>query len=191
MKSTPVPSSVLSAVAACIVLFVVSGCNRRCPVPSEDLIAASKAAGIEIRADEVFSISRGTESLVTAPTTAWAQIPATELPKGITFAFAHFSTTEPKVPPGYYALKAFADDIRVGTVEARIQLIDRAGKVAAELPAEMEIHSLTVPPDSRRSFVTTYDGAAANVQPGTSIGVWYRCSNGQCLRRLIFVPQRF
>jgi len=191
MKSTPLYSSVLSAAAAGIVLIVFSGCCKRAPTPTEELIAASKAAGIEIRADEVFAISRGTESLVTAPTTAWAQIPATELPKGVTFAFAHFSTIEPKVAPGYYALKAFADDIRVGTVAARVQLLDRAGKVAAEIPAEMEIHSLTVPADSRSSFVTTSTGAAADVQPGNSTAVWYRCSNGQCIRGRIFVARRF
>lgn len=187
MKSTPFHSSVLSAAAAGIVLFGFSGCCKRASTTTEELIAASKAAGIEVRADEVFTLSRGAESMVAAPTTAWAKIPATELRNGITFAFAHFSTTEPKVPPGYYTLKSFADDIRVGTVAGRVQLIDRAGKVAAEIPTEVEIHSLTVPAESRTSFITT---TAPSPQGPNRSGAWFRCSNGQCIPIHIFVPRR-
>lgn len=187
MKFTPLHSLVLGAAAVGIVLFGFSGCCKRAPTASEELIAASKAAGIEVRADEVFTLSRGAESMVAAPTTAWAKIPATELRNGITFAFAHFSTTEPKVPSGYYTLKSFADDIRVGTVPARVQLIDQAGKVAAEIPTEVEIHSLTVPAESRTSFITATTPSAQSPNQG---GAWFRCSNGQCIRIAVLLPRR-
>jgi hypothetical protein len=75
MKSSTSYSLGLSAVAATIILFTFSGC---CPrktgsITNEEFLAASKAAGVEVRADEVFAISRDTESVITAPTTAWAQ----------------------------------------------------------------------------------------------------------------------
>jgi hypothetical protein len=191
MKSTTSHSLGLSAVAATIILFTFSGCcpRKTGPITSEEFLTASKAAGVDVRADQVFAISRDAESVITAPTTAWAQIPATELPKGVTFAFAHLSTLEPKVPAGYYTFKAFADDIRVGTVDARVQLIDRAGKVAAELPTQIEIHSLTVPAESRISYVTT-SNPAARESAGDRVTYWYRCSNGQCVPVSMFVAQR-
>lgn len=191
MKPTRSYSSILSALAASIVLFAFNGCsgNKQDRTANEELVAASKAAGIDIRTDEVFGISRGTESFMSAPTTAWVQIPATELRKGVTFAFAHFATQEPKLPPGYYTLKAFADDIRVGTVDAKVQVIDQAGKVAAELPTQIEIHSLTVPDGSRASYVTTTNPVARQL-PGDRVGAWHRCSNGQCVPIWLFVPRR-
>lgn len=173
MKSTPLYSAGLGAVAASMILFAFSSCSTTTPT-SSSLLSASKSAGIDVRADEVFTISSGTESVVAAPTTAWAQIPATELRNGVTFAFAQFTTSEPKVAPGYYTLRAFANDIRVGSVKGRVQLVDRGGRVAAEIPAQIEIHSLRVPPGSNSSFVTT--------APGARRTIWFRCSNGECIR---------
>jgi hypothetical protein len=152
------------------------GCSADKAAPSayEQLFAASKAAGVEVLREQVFMIYRGAETFVTAPIASWAQIPATELRKGINVAFAYVSTKEPKVPPGYYTIKALANDIRLGTVAAKAQLIDRQGKVVVEIPARVEIHSLTVPSGARTIFVTT--GAGPDARPH----LWLRCSNGQC-----------
>jgi hypothetical protein len=138
------------------------------------LIAASKVAGIEVIEDEVLSVSRGQETFITAPIASWVHTPATELRNGINIAFVYVSAKEPHVPAGYYTIRAFADDIRVGKVAGRAQLIDRNGKVAAEIPAQVEIHSLTVPPNARTVFVTTGDG------PDGQLRLWHRCDNGQC-----------
>lgn len=157
-----------------------SGNNRPTPTPTPaqdavaQLISASKAAGIEVIEDEVLSVSRGQETFLTAPIASWVRTPATELRTGVNIAFVYVSAKAPNVPPGYYTVRAFADDVRVGKVAGRAQLIDRNGKVAAEIPGQVEIHSLTVPPSARTVFVTTGDG------PDGQLRIWHRCDNGQC-----------
>jgi hypothetical protein len=160
-----------------LLVWAIAGCStyHAASSPAAQLIAASKAAGIEVLPDQVFTVSRGNETFVTAPIASWLRTPAAELRNGVNIAFAYVAATEPKVPPGYYTIRAFADDIRVGTVPGRAQLIDRNGKVAAEIPGQVEIHSLTVPPNARTIFVTT--GGAS---PEGRIRLWVRCDNGQC-----------
>ncbi len=111
-----------------------------CPPPegqdlSQRLLEASEAAGVDVRAEEVFSISRGEESLAAAPVAGWESIPATQLTEGVDVAFAWIDTAEPDVPAGFYTLRAIADATSVGTVDARVQLVDEEGEVASELPA--------------------------------------------------------
>ncbi len=55
-----------------------------------------------------------------------------------------------------------------------VQLIDRFGKIVAEIPAEAEIHSLRVP-----------DNLVVGDMPGVTY-VWYRCPNGVCVRIPVF-----
>lgn len=173
-------------------LFGFSGCekpanegatNRSSPTPcptsqspKDQLLEASKAAGVNVHAEEVFSVSRDSESVIAAPIAGWEKIPATALAKGVDFGFAHFSTEEPRVPAGYYSLRAFADVNAVGTVQGRVQLLDRAGKVAAELPAQIEVHSLTIPLEAanQRSFVV-------GIPRKQRQGIWFRCPNGVCI----------
>jgi len=173
--------SILSLIMAC-------SAHKAAPNASQQLWEASKAAGLEVSRDEIFAISRGDESFVTVPIAAWAQIPASQLQKGVNFAFSYFSTTVPNVPVGYYTLRVFADGSRLGTVAAKIQLIDQHGKVTAEIPAQVEIHSLTVPPNSRTTYVTT-SGEISTEPAGQSIWVWHRCSNGQCVLIDILKPR--
>ncbi|HEV7890330.1 MAG TPA: hypothetical protein VGP08_06810 [Pyrinomonadaceae bacterium] len=162
---------------------------------SDRLLEASKDAGVQVNPEEVFSISRGAETVAVAPIAGWEQVPATDLRKGTNIGYAYFSTQEPKVPSGYYTLKAFADVDNVGTVAARVQLLDRSGKVAGEIPAEVEVHSLTVPPEaaSLRTFVTaTDDRVSSQTQniPGLRPRIWLRCPNGVCFRIPVFAQRR-
>lgn len=171
-------------------LFGFSGCETPkdggptsqatpCPPsksPKDQLVDASKAAGVNVNAEEVFSVSRDSESVIAAPIAGWEKIPATALAKGVDFGFAYFSTEEPRVPAGYYRLKAFADVTAVGTVKGRVQLLDRGGQVTAELPADVEVHSLTVPAEAatQRSFVV-------GIPRERRQGIWFRCPNGVCI----------
>lgn len=153
---------------------------------AQQLVLASRKAKVKVHREEVFSISRGTETVAVAPIAGWEQIPATQLRNGVNIAFAYIDTAEPNVPRGYYTLKAYANVTDVGTIDAKVQLINRSGRVASEIPAQAEIHSLTVPPEaaSRRTFVTT----AAARQANRPI-IWLRCPNGVCFRFETFTPR--
>jgi hypothetical protein len=153
---------------------------------SAHLLEAAKAARIKVQREEVFSISRGSETFAAATIAGWEQIPTTELRKGVDIAFAYFSTADPKVPKGYFTLRAYADVTSVGTVVARVQLIDHKGKVAAEIPAEADIYSLTVPlaPASHRTFVTTAGARQIHdedLMRRRGITICFCCSNGGCI----------
>ncbi len=153
---------------------------------NDQLITASKAAGVNVHAEEAFTVSRGSETITTAPIAGWEKIPATDLAKGVDFAYGYFSSQEPRIAAGNYTLRATADVRAVGTVKGRVQFVDRGGKVAAEVPADIEVHSLTVPAEaaSRRSFVTTTIVAER-------LNLWHRCPNGVCVRTPIFLPRDF
>lgn len=170
-----------------LLLVWLYGCPPRSQSPGEQLLEAGRGAGVEVHPEEVFTLARGDESITASPIKGWETIPATELRNGVNIAFAHFGIAEPKVPAGYYTLKAFADPTGVGTVEARVQLIDGQGGVAAELPALAEIHSMTVPEQARsqRSFITT--GPAGQ---GRTV-IWFRCPNGVCIRFQTLRPRVF
>ena len=189
------PRVAVGLLALSLLQFGVAGCSRPKETnPGGQLLEASKEAGVQVNAEEVFTLSRGAETVAVAPIAGWEQVPATDLRKGVNVAYAYFSTQEPKVPAGYYTLKAYADVNGVGTVAARVQLVDRGGKVVGEIPAEAEVHSLTVPPTaaSQRTFVTTTDdreAVATQVAPGIRPRIWIRCPNGVCLRWVVFGPR--
>lgn len=152
--------------------------------PGDQLLQASRAAGVNVHKEEVFTLSRGTETITAAPIAGWEQIPATALANGVEFAYAYISMEEPRVPAGYYRLKGFARASQPGTVEGRIQLIDQGGRVAAELPSQVEIHSMTVPAEAARSrtFVTAVADRDRSV-------IWFRCPNGVCFRTPVLNPR--
>lgn len=176
--------------AVFVLLSVVglSGCSVThgpSPAPTTQLLAASTAAGVQVHREEIFSLSRGTEAVSVAPIAGWESIPATALPNGVDFAFGYFDTREINIPAGYYRLRAFANPTAPGTVTGRVQFINRAGAVVAEVPAEIEVHTMTVPPEaaSQRSFV------AAVLDRQHQQGGWFRCPNGTCVRVIFMGPR--
>ena len=168
-----------------LLLVGVSACRQpTSQTPGEQLVKASKDAGVNVHPEEVFTLSRGAESITGAPIVGWEQIPATALANGVEIGYAFISTEEPRIPSGYYKLKGFANPTQVGRVDGRVQLIDQGGKVAAELPSQVEIHSMTVPEEAARSrsFVT------AVVENDRHL-IWFRCPNGVCFRFQLLRPR--
>ena len=177
-------SLLLLAGSACQPTASPTNATTQNQTPAEQLIKASKDAGVNVHPEEVFTLSRGTETITGAPIVGWEQIPATAHANGVEFGYAYISSEEPRIPAGYYRLKGFANPSQVGTVEGRIQLIDQGGRVAAELPSQVEIHSMTVPAEAARSrsFVTT-------INDGNRNQIWFRCPNGVCFRFPILRPR--
>lgn len=142
-------------------------------------VEAARAANVEVRPDEIVSITSGTDTLVTAPVVSWEQMPSTSLNRGVDVAFLYSSATSGRFPPGYYTVRAFADVTKVGRIDGTFELIDRQGNVAAKVPATMEIHSLGIPQGTaRRSFATITEETDAQ---GLRIRITiYCCSNGTC-----------
>jgi hypothetical protein len=170
----------LAVLSFSVLLLAVPACKEPTTTsqsPGEQLVKASKDAGVNIHPEEVFTLSRGSETITGAPIVGWEQIPATAHANGVEFGYAYISTEEPRIPAGYYKLKGFVQASQVGTVDGRVQLIDQGGKVAAELPSQVEIHSLTVPAEAARSrsFVTALADGGRNL-------IWFRCPNGVCFR---------
>jgi hypothetical protein len=174
----PVGLAMLRAAGLALLVVSLTGCPRAETSPHEALLEAARDAGVEVHAEEVYTLSRGEESVVAAPIAGWETIPATQLAEGVPFAFAYLSAREAGVPEGYYTLRAFADATSVGTVEARVELVDEEGEVAGQLPAVAEIHALSVPehPPFERSFITSRPGDS-----GQTV-LWFRCPNGVCIR---------
>jgi hypothetical protein len=152
---------------------------------SARLVAASRSARIRVNRAEYFSITQGTETFSAAPAAGWENIPPTAMRNGATIGFAYFSTEDRKIPKGYYTLKAYADVKEVGVVAARVQLIARNGRVVAEIPAQADVFSLTVPPNSAKRVVLTTDRrhGAEGTSPLLPQGriICFCCSNGVCV----------
>ncbi|MFZ1218787.1 MAG: hypothetical protein WAO00_05800 [Chthoniobacterales bacterium] len=140
---------------------------------------AAKSAKVEVRRDQIVSITRDNDKLITAPLVSWERQPSTALNRGVDVAFVYSSATSGRFPPGYYTVRAFAKVTKVGRVDGTFHLINRAGNVVAKLPAVMEVHSLTIPrATTQRSFATI--GEETNAQ-GLRIRITVHCcSNGTC-----------
>lgn len=178
-----------------VLSLLVIGCSQAIrqsvyaqTVQSSQLVAASRTAKVRIHRGQFFSMTQGTETFSAAPAAGWERTPPTQLRKGANIGFGYFSLADPRIPAGYYTLRAFADVKDIGTIDAKIQFIDRRGKVAAEIPAQAEIHSLTVPPgaESKPPIITT---AALRANPALPVGriiVCFCCSNGACICISVF-----
>jgi hypothetical protein len=158
--------------------------------PNREFVEAAKAAGAPIRADEIVTHRSGTQIVSVAPITTWEHTPATALRNGVDVAFVHFSTATQQIPAGYYTLRASANVENLGSVPARIQFIDRDGKVAGSQEAITEVHSLTIPAvaSTRTTYTTIDDDGLAPNPAERRIIIVICCPNGDCF--IIVIERR-
>lgn len=137
---------------------------------------AGARMGIPIRTERVVSVARERTLLITAPAVNLEDIPATALRQGADIAVAYVDSPGSRVPKGFYKLRAFADVRATGTIAGRIDFVDVAGKVVAEVPSTVEVQSLTLPPRDPNSFTeVALRSGAANCH---ATWVCYLCPNG-------------
>jgi hypothetical protein len=146
----------------------------------EMLLAAAEERGIGIDSSSTLTLVNGKTSLVTAPVADFAQVPATELPKGVNAAFAYFSERS-GLAAGFYTLRVSAPDIRLGTIDGTVEFINGDGNVVAERRATIQVHSLTVPPGlaPRVQIVNSTVLGEFGGKDVQARQVWILCSNGQ------------
>lgn len=159
----------------------VSGCAHHGQSSNAAFLQAAKAAGAPIRSEEIVTHRSGIQTVTIAPITTWERTPATELRGGVDVAFTHLSSPTREIPAGYYTLRATADVSNTGTIPATIHFVDRDGKVAGQMTATTQVHSLTIPEQAstRRSYVTANDELQPNGQRLIIIVIC--CPNGDCL----------
>jgi hypothetical protein len=165
--------------------------SRWTAAQAELLRGAGERLGVPVRTEAMLNLAQGGASLSTAPAANFETIPATELPRGVTFAVATVDSPDQGVPKGTYALRAFAEPRQVGTVEGRVQLVDAGGRVAGELPARIEIESMSLPSvmsGVRTSIFLQHERLAGHCN--LNYETCYCCENGYivCVSKL-FVPR--
>lgn len=86
------------------------------------------------------------------------------------------------IPRGFYRLRAVAAEARrVGKVGGHVQLVDADGRVRAEVPAEVEIRALSVPPEAetqRTVLALTAEPSREGREGFIVIGFCWLCPNG-------------
>jgi hypothetical protein len=115
---------------------------------AEEIRKAGDRLGVPVETENMVSFAQSGTTFTTATARAWRTTAATELPRGINFAVAYLDSPGQRFSPGFYTLRAFAEPHGVGTVAGRIQVINAAGEVAGEVPATIDVRSLTVPPEA-------------------------------------------
>jgi hypothetical protein len=129
-------------------------------------------------------LAQGNVSWFAASVANLESTPATELPRGVNIGVAYFDLLGQKFPRDFYKIRAFADAKQVGRLEGKAQLINDKGAIVAELPAMVDVKSMTLParPTSALTSLTVCAGAACNIGGGTppTVCFWicFECPNG-------------
>jgi hypothetical protein len=142
------------------VLLVAAACAWGCTTgtygQARQLREAGERLGLPVRSEGMVQFTEGGATMFLAPAVSLDAIPATRYPDGVDLGIAYLDlppsarrASGGALPKGFYKLRGFAASAnQVGPVDGKIQLIDGKGRVVAELPASLQIRSLTVPPPS-------------------------------------------
>jgi hypothetical protein len=152
------------------------------------LVAEASRAGVAIDRDETLSVFHGGRGWLVAPIAGWEHVPATALRTGTDAVFGWLQGIQ-GVPDGFYTLRAFADNVRMGEISGRVQFIGTDGQVVAERVTPMRVTSMTVPNLPQEKQRVNIVAAAeyqllqardeqAPIDDEPIEAVWIICSNG-------------
>jgi len=151
---------------------------------SKLILQAGKRLGVPVRTERMVHLAQGSVAWFAASAANLESTPATELPHGVNLGVAYFDLLDQKFPKDFYKIRAFANVNQTGRFEGRAQLINDKGAIVGELPAMVEVKSMTLPERaaSGSTNLTVCTGAACNIGGGTppAVGFWicFECSNG-------------
>lgn len=166
---------------------IEAGSKKWTAAQSESIRQAGKRLGVPVRTERMVHFAQSGASWFAAAAAKLETTPATELTHGVNVGVAYFDLPGQKFPKGFYKMRVFADVKQVGRVEARGQIVNDKGEIVGELPATVDVKSMTLPerPMSRLTPVALCTGAACNIGGGTPpiVGFWacYDCWNGMII----------
>src|SRR5437763_1827734 len=122
----------------------VSGAN--CIATQAELIRqAGVRLGLPVRTERMAHYAQSGATWYAAAAVNLETIPATELAHGVNAGIAYFDLPGQKFPKGFYKMRAFATVTQVGRFEGKGQLVNEKGEIVAELPATVEVRSMSLP----------------------------------------------
>ena len=172
-------------------------------VGAGDLQAAVRKLGVAIRPEGRLELYQNRTTVWAAPAANLETIAAPSYGKGVDLGAAYLDLPGPvetkggsrvKVAKGFYRVRAVADDVqRVGKTGGHVLLVNAQGRTVAELPADVDIFSLTLPPEAKteRTYLALKtDQSGTGVQAAYVILICWHCANGAvvCLRLNISLP---
>jgi hypothetical protein len=149
---------------------------------ADQIQQAGRRLGVPVRTTRMVHFAQNGATFLTAPAANLETIPATQLPRGIDLGVAYLDAPRQAIPTGYYRLRVFGRPRGVGTTDARLQWIGMNGRVAAEVPATVEVSSMTLPAQAAEGITdVTISTVAARPREGClyKVLVCHRCPNGQ------------
>jgi hypothetical protein len=202
IRSSRIPRSLKSGLLALALLAAVGagGCAASGAKPAEgwsrkpdvgDLREAGKRLGVPIRSEGTLQFTQRGATLLAAPAANLETIAPPRYASGVDLGVAYLDlpgpvdaggTSRVRIPKGFYKLRAFADEVRqVGKVGGHVQLMNAEGRVLAELPADVDIRSLILPPEAatERTLLTINTSSAGTESASDYVVViCFHCSNG-------------
>ncbi|MFP2933349.1 hypothetical protein ACLESO_51025 [Pyxidicoccus sp. 3LG] len=155
-----------------------------CTDLATELASAADERGIPINQEQL--VTTTSESITFAGTSiaGFEQVSAAEFPYGVDVGFVYIDAPELDLPAGFYTLNAHAneEDIRVGTYEGTVGLIDQEGQEVARVAATFETSSITVP--EPLPFERTQVEVRTEIEDGQGLRIHrrliiiIRCPNG-------------
>jgi hypothetical protein len=194
----------LTAMMSCF--LIVATCTYGCRTDgvaggsqARQLRQAGEQFGLPVRTEEMVQLAEGGTTMFLAPAASLDTIPATRYPAGVDLGIAYLDlpvsgerSSGKALPKGFYKLRAIAFHAeKVGKVDGRIQLVDKQGRLAAELPAEVQILSLTLPPrsETRRTLISFGGGRCLNWVNTSPVNVCVCCPNGVTVCMNVFTKE--
>jgi hypothetical protein len=183
-------------------LLAVGACETReaegagwTQTQADQIRRAGEQLGIPVRTDRMVHFAQGGATFFTAPAESLETVPAAALPRGVNLGVAYLDIPGDSLAAGFYGLQVFADPRQVGTVAGRLQWIGADGKVAAEVPATVNLRSLAPPERTATPSTITLSAPCPsdteNVPPGC-VGPYRVCYTSwigtYCFWRCIALP---
>ncbi len=157
----------------------------------KDIEQRAAELGQSVQTDQMLTIVRDGATIALASPEGYEQVDPQEMKRGVDFAFGYINAPTSGIAPGYYTLRATAENgVNVGRNDVRIDFIDASGRVAATRAGQSEVFSLTVP-DALPFPQTVIESESLLVDQRIRISIWVRCPNGSWICFSISIEVRW
>lgn len=167
-----------------------------CTDLAAELASAADERGISINKEQIVTTTAENVTFAGTSIAGFEEVPATEFPNGVDVGFVYVDAPELDLPAGFYALNAHAneEDIREGSYEGTVGLVDQDGQEVARVAATFQTFSVTVP--KPLPFERTQVEARTEIEDVQGmlmrrrIVIVFRCPNGTTIIIVISLGRR-